>query len=139
MESIQIKDFMNHYPVTFTPEMVVEEASLRFLKTKQIGGPVIDDNNRLIGFLSESDVMATMLKSIYFNEHTSDVADLMRKDVLSVKPYDSVLELGQNMLKNKPKVYPVVDDDGNLLGTICRNDVLHALDKHLRSSFNAGK
>lgn len=139
MESIQVKEYMNHYPVTFTPEMVVEEASLRFLKTKQIGGPVIDDNNRLIGFLSESDVMATMLKSIYFNEHTFDVADLMRKDVLSVKPYDSVLELGQTMLKNKPKVYPVVDDDGNLLGTICRNDVLHALDRHLRSSFNAGK
>ena len=138
MESVQIKEYMNHYPVTFTPEMVVEEASLRFLKTKQIGGPVIDSNNRLIGFLSESDVMATMLKSIYFNEHTSDVADLMRKDVLSVKPYDSVIELGQSMLQNKPKVYPVVDDDGNLLGTICRNDVLHALDMHLKSSFHAG-
>jgi len=138
MESVKISEYMNHYPVTFTPEMVVEEASLRFLKTKQIGGPVIDENHRLIGFLSESDVMETMLKSIYFNEHTSDVADLMRKDVLSVKPYDSVIELGQNMLKNKPKVYPVVDDDGNLLGTICRNDVLHALDKHLRSSYHAG-
>ncbi|MEW6992397.1 CBS domain-containing protein [Colwelliaceae bacterium 6441] len=139
MESIQVKEYMNHYPVTFTPEMVVEEASLRFLKTKQIGGPVIDDNHRLIGFLSESDVMATMLNSIYLNEHRADVADLMRKDVLTVKPYDSVVELGQNMLKNKPKVYPVVDDDGNLLGTICRNDVLHALDKHLRASFHAGK
>ncbi len=138
IESIAVKEYMNHYPVTFTPDMVVEEASLRFLKTKQIGGPVIDDNHQLIGFLSESDVMATMLKSIYHNEHTADVADLMRKDVLSVKPYDSVVELGQNMLKNKPKVYPVVDDDGNLLGTICRNDVLHALDKHMRSSFNAG-
>ncbi|WP_206485707.1 CBS domain-containing protein [Thalassotalea sp. G2M2-11] len=139
MESVQVKEYMNHYPVTFTPEMVVEEASLRFLKTKQIGGPVIDDNHRLIGFLSESDVMSAMLKSIYFNEQTKDVNDLMRKEVLSVKPYDSVVELGQNMLKNKPKVYPVVDDDGNLLGTICRNDVLHALDKHLRSSFQAGK
>ncbi len=139
MESLQVKEYMNHYPVTFTPEMVVEEASLRFLKTKQIGGPVIDDNHRLIGFLSESDVMAAMLKSIYFNEQTVDVNDLMRKDVLSVKPYDSVIELGQSMLKNKPKVYPVIDDDGNLLGTICRNDVLQALDKHLRSSFHAGK
>ncbi len=138
MESLQVKEYMNHYPVTFTSEMVVEEASLRFLKTKQIGGPVIDDNHQLIGFLSEGDVMAKMLQTIYYNEHTADVADLMRKDVLSVKPYDSVLELAQSMLKNKPKVYPVVDDDGNLLGTICRNDVLHALDKHLRSSFNAG-
>jgi len=139
IESVQIKEYMNHYPVTFTADMVIEEASLRFLKTKQIGGPVIDKNHHLIGFLSESDVLAKMLESIYFNEHIADVSDLMRKDVLSVKPYDSVIELGQQMLKDKPKVYPVVDDDGNLLGTICRNDVLHAIDKHMRSSFQAGK
>jgi predicted transcriptional regulator len=137
MESIQVKDYMNHYPVTFTSEMVVEEAALRFLKTKQIGGPVIDSNQRLIGFLSESDVLSKMLQSIYHNEHVTDVASLMRKEVLSVKPYDSVIELAQSMLLNKPKVYPVVDDDGNLLGTICRNDVLHAIDKHMRSSFKS--
>jgi len=139
MESLQVKEYMNHYPVTFTTDMVVEEASLRFLKTKQIGGPVIDSNHRLVGFLSESDVLAKMIETIYYNEHIADVSDLMRKDVLSVKPYDSVIELGQSMLTNKPKVYPVVDDDGNLLGTICRNDVLHAIDKHLRSGFHAGK
>jgi Mg/Co/Ni transporter MgtE len=137
MESLQIREYMNHYPVTFTSEMVVEEAALRFLKTKQIGGPVIDANNRLIGFLSESDVLAKMLQSIYHNEHVTDVAALMRKEVLSVKPYDSIIELAQSMLQNKPKVYPVVDDDGNLLGTICRNDVLHAIDKHMRSSFKS--
>ena len=139
MESLQVKDYMNHYPVTFTADMVVEEASLRFLKTKQIGGPVIDEQYRLVGFLSEGDVLEKMLASIYHNEHTTDVNDLMRKEVLSVKPYDSVLELGQTMLGAKPKVYPVVDDDGNLLGTICRNDVLHAIDMHMRSSFQAGK
>ena len=139
MESVQIKEYMNHYPVTFTPDMVIEEASLRFLKTKQIGGPVIDKNNKLVGFLSESDVLEKMLESIYYNEHVTDVEALMRKDVLSVKPYDSIVELGQSMLKNKPKVYPVVDDDGNLLGTICRNDVLQAVDKHMRASFHAGK
>ena len=139
MESVQVKEYMNHYPVTFTPEMVVEEASLRFLKTKQIGGPVIDENHKLIGFLSERDVLAKMMESIYYNEHIADVADLMSKEVLSVKPYDSIIELGQSMLKNKPKVYPVVDDDGNLLGTICRNDVLLAIDKHMRSGFLVGK
>ena len=139
MESLQVKEYMNHYPVTFTPDMVVEEASLRFLKTKQIGGPVIDKHNHLVGFLSESDVLAKMVETIYFNEHIANVADLMRKDVLSVKPYDSVIELAQSMLTDKPKVYPVIDDDENLLGTICRNDVLHAIDKHLRAGFHAGK
>ena len=139
MESLQIKDYMNHYPVTFTKNMMVEEASLRFLKTKQIGGPVIDKNNRLIGFLSESDILKKMLDSIYHNEPASQVDDLMRKDVLSVKPYDSVIELAQTMLLNKPKVYPVVDDEGNLLGTISRNNVLQAIDQHMHSNFHVGK
>ncbi|MDO6428482.1 CBS domain-containing protein [Thalassotalea sp. 1_MG-2023] len=135
MESIQVKDYMNYYPVTFTPDMVIEEASLRFLKTKQIGGPVVNDKNHLVGFLSESDIMRKMMESSYYSEHIADVAQLMRTEVLSVKPYDSVLELAQKMLGNKPKVYPVVDDDGHLLGTICRNDVLMAMDKHLRTKF----
>ena len=138
MESLQVKDYMNAYPVTFTPDMVVEEASLRFLKTKQIGGPVIDESHRLVGFVSESDVLKQMLETSYYNEHIANVSDFMRKDVLSVKPYDSIVELAQQMLDNKPKVYPVVDDDGNLLGTICRNDVLQAIDKHTRTTFHAG-
>lgn len=139
MESLRVEEYMNYYPVTFTADMAVEEASLRFLKTKQIGGPVVDRNGKLIGFLSESDVLATMLKTIYYNEHDSVVNDLMRKDVLTMKPYDNVIELGQMMLKDKPKVYPVTDDSGNLLGTICRNDVLRAIDKHLRANLKSDK
>lgn len=137
MESLQVKDYMNQYPVTFTPDMAVEEASLRFLKTKEIGGPVIDDKQCLVGFLSESDVIGKMLESSYYGEHLADVKDLMRTDVLTVKPYSSIVELAQQMLGHKPKVYPVVDDDDNLLGTICRNDVLRAIDMHQRAKAQA--
>lgn len=133
MESLQIKEYMNHYPVTFTPEMAIEEASLRFLNTKQTGGPVIDKNHQLLGFISERDVLAKMLDVLYHNEHIANVEDIMRKEVSSVKPYDSIFELGQRMLKNNPKIYPVIDDDGNLLGTICRNNVLQAFDQHTRN------
>jgi len=134
MESLQVQHYMNQHPVTFSPNMVVQEAALKFLKAMQIGGPVIDNNNQLVGFLSENDVLSKMMDGIYHNEHFAYVSEMMCKDVLTVKPYDSVIELGQSMLQNKPKVYPVVDDDGNLLGTICRNDVLLAIDKHIRST-----
>ncbi len=136
MESIQVKDYMNSYPVTFTPDMSVAEAALRFLKTKQIGGPVVDAEGKLVGFLSESEVLKEMLSAIYNNNLRANVSDIMRKDVLSVTPQSSVIELAQTMLQNKPKVFPVVADNGELLGTICRNEVLEALDKHMRSSFN---
>lgn len=136
MESVQIKEYMNHYPVTFTADMSIEEASLRFLKTKQIGGPVVDISNTLIGFLSESDVLAKMLESIYYNAQVAKVSDIMVKDAKAAKPYDSIIELGQKMITTTHKVYPVIDDDGTLLGSVCRNDVLIAIDKHMRSHFN---
>ena len=137
MESVQVKEYMNHYPVTFTPNMVIEEASFRLLKTKQIGGPVVDNTKKLVGFLSESDLLKVMLESTYHREHIADVADIMQTDVLSVKPYDSIVEVAQQMLGKKPKIYPVVDDDGILIGTISRNDVLQAVDRHLRVIYQA--
>lgn len=131
MESIQVKDYMNHYPVTFTTDMVIEEAAIRFLKTKQIGGPVINAQNHLVGFLSESDVLRQLLESVYFNEQHLHVEQIMQKEVLSVKSYDSIMELGQKMVKCKPKVYPVVDDNALLVGTISRSDVLNAVYSHM--------
>ncbi|WP_057831710.1 CBS domain-containing protein [Colwellia sp. TT2012] len=139
MESLKVQEYMNHYPVTFTENMSVEEAALRFLKTKQIGGPVIDENYKLLGFISEGDVLAIMLESLYFNEHVAMIKDIMRKDVLSVKPYASIIELGQSMRENKPKVYPVIDDDDNLLGTISRNEVLQACYQHGRARLSIEK
>lgn len=139
MESIEVQEYMNHYPVTFTADMAIEEASLHFLKTKQMAGPVIDDKGQLIGFLSESDVLEKMLETIYYNEHIANVGDLMSKNVLTMKPNYSVIELGQLMLKDKPKIYPVIDDNNKLLGTISRNDVLQAIDKHLRVNLKTNK
>ena len=135
MESLNVQDYMNHYPVTFTPDMMVEEASLHFLKTKQIGGPVINKDKKLVGFLSEVDVLAKMLKSIYHNEHVTDVMALMTTNVLTVKPYDSVIELAQDMLEQNHKIYPVVDDNNKLMGTISRNDVLRAINTHMEISY----
>lgn len=136
MESVQVKEYMNSYPVTFSPDMRVEAASYRFIKTKQMGGPVVDEKGKLLGFLSESEVLKSMLSSIYNDTPLTKVEDIMRTDVLSVKPYDSIIELAQTMLQPKPKLYPVIDDDGVLVGTINRHEVLMAIDKHMRARFH---
>jgi predicted transcriptional regulator len=59
----------------------------------------------------------------------------MKSPVLSVKPYMSVIELAELFLKQKPKVYPVVDDDGILLGCINRTSVLKAIDVQLNDGY----
>ena len=135
MESLNVCDHMNIRPVTFNTEMTVAEAVERLLQSRQTGGPVIDGQNKVIGFLSEQDCLVRMIESSYYREQVAQVKDVMRSEVISVKPYLSVIELAQRMLTEKPKVYPIVDDDGYLLGTINRSALLNAIDLQLRDGY----
>lgn len=135
MESLQVSDYMNRRPVTFSTEMPVAEAVERLLTGNQTGGAVLNSNNKLVGFLSEQDCIACMITSSYYREQVARVKDIMRTEVLTVKGYDSIFELAQRMLRDKPKVYPVVDDDGYFQGAISRPDVLYAIDVQLRDGY----
>ena len=138
MESLNVSDHMNQRPVTFNVDMTVAEAVERLLQSRQTGGPVVDEHNKVVGFLSEQDCLVRMIESSYYREQVAQVKDVMRTEVISVKPYLSVLELAQRMMTEKPKVYPIVDDDGYLLGTINRSALLNAIDLHLRDGYRKG-
>ena len=67
------------------------------------------------------------------------VKDVMITSVISIKPYMSIIELAQQMITEKPKVYPIVDDDGYLLGTINRSSLLNAIDLQLHYGYKIRK
>lgn len=135
MESLQVARYMSHHPVKLHFDMPVAEAVERLLDSHQTGGPVIDANGRIAGFLSEQDCIRNMMESSYYREQVCRVKDIMTTPVETVKPYTSILEIAQKMITLVPKVYPVVDDDGYLVGCITRTDVLKAIDMHLRSGY----
>ncbi|MEE2025573.1 MULTISPECIES: CBS domain-containing protein [Alkalimonas] len=135
MDLLKVGDYMNNHPVTFTADMTVELAADRLTISNQTGGPVVDEHNKVIGFLSEQDCLALMLKSTYHDQQVAHVRDIMQTEVLSVKAYDGIIDLAQTMLKLKPKLYPVVDDNNQLLGIISRSHVLAAIDKEMNSHY----
>ncbi|MEE2001393.1 CBS domain-containing protein [Alkalimonas sp. MEB108] len=135
MDLLKVGDYMNNHPVTFTADMTVELAADRLTISNQTGGPVVDEQNKVIGFLSEQDCLALMLKSTYHDQQVAHVRDIMQTEVLSVKAYDGIIDLAQTMLKLKPKLYPVVDDNNHLLGIISRSHVLAAIDKEMNSHY----
>lgn len=137
MESLKVSDYMNLRPVTFTTDMTVAEAVEHLLQTKQTGGPVIDSNKKVIGFLSEQDCIVQMIESSYYRERVAHVKDVMKNQVISIKSYTSIIELAQKMITEKPKVYPIVDDDGYLLGTINRSALLKAIDLQLHDGYKS--
>jgi predicted transcriptional regulator len=137
MESLKVKDYMNRHPVKLLMDMPVAEAVEHLLRSKQTGGPVINKQRELVGFLSEQDCLGQMITSSYYREQVCRVADIMKVPVLSVRGNDSILELAQTMIDEKPKVYPVLDDSGNLIGSINRTEVLNAIDVQLHSGYDA--
>lgn len=135
MGNLKVADYMHRYPVTFSAEMPIEMAVDRLIQAKQLGGPVIDEERKVVGFISEQDCLSRMLMSTYHDQQASKVMDAMHKEVLTVRPYEDIIDLAQLMLQTKPKLYPVVDDNECLIGIISRTDVLGAIDKELHSHY----
>ncbi|WP_339878731.1 CBS domain-containing protein [Pseudidiomarina gelatinasegens] len=136
MHSLKVVDYMNRHPVRFAPDMSIEAAVSILLQSSQRGGPVVDKQNKLVGFLSEQDCLATMLRDTYHNEQSATVSDCMYQgEVVTVDANTSVTDLAQQMTTNKPKMYPVINTDRQLVGVITRSDILRAIDLHLRDGY----
>lgn len=138
MESIKVIDYLNKRPVTFKTTMSVAEAAERLLLSHQSGGPVLNEHKQVVGFLSEQDCIKRMLHETYLSEAFFTVQEIMTRSPLTVTANDSVFELAQKMTENTPKIYPVVDGDNHLLGTIGRTEVLKAIDIHLHAIYEKG-
>ncbi|MFC6672250.1 CBS domain-containing protein [Marinobacterium aestuariivivens] len=112
-----------------TPEMPVDVASAKLIQKEMLGGPVVDEVGRLVGWISEQECLQVTVQVVYYNQRVATVRDIMRTDVLTVSPNDHPLDLAQQMLSKppKPKNYPVVDRHGKVIGVISRRHVLKML------------
>lgn len=129
LKLVLIKEFMATNLTTFTPDMEISEA-IKFLNTHKISGaPVVDDRGNLAGMLSEKDCLQVALQSTYYEDWVGGVvSEYMTADVETVPDTASVVDLADKFLKSSYKRYPVLNEDGDLVGQISRSDILRALD-----------
>lgn len=136
MDSIKVRDYMDRRPVLLTPDMSLATAVDELLDNHKLGGVVVDENQHIVGFLTQQDCLDVMLKSSYHCDLTSTVADCMHSDVLIMTPDTSILEVAAQMKGMKPKVYPVVENNC-VLGTINRTHVLKAINTYMQQCYLA--
>lgn len=126
MRSLKVSDVMwNHIePVRCgTPLTRVVKTLLHNHVT---GLPVVDDQRRVLGFVSEQDCIHALLVSNYHCEGDPIVDDVMFREPLTISPEMAVVDLAQNLGAGKPKVFPVVDH-GKLIGIVTRSAILAEL------------
>jgi CBS domain-containing protein len=121
-----VRDIMSRDCYRISPEASVTTLAQGLALHRLPGAPVVDGADRLIGFISEQDVLGQVLDSIYNDGEAPLVKEMMRNEVLSVTPNKSITDLAQEMLGAKPKIYPVVEQN-RLVGIVTRRDVLIAL------------
>lgn len=131
MEQIKVRDYMRHSIPAIRCGTPLSEVVDILLLHRIHGTAVVNVREEVVGFVSEQDCLQKLLVGVYHCEADSLVDDVMRKEVLSVQPDDSIIELAQSMGSLKPKVYPVIEN-GRLVGEITRSDVLRAL-REIRS------
>lgn len=124
VQNIMIKDVY-----TVSPDTSIVSAMKLLLEKKISGLPVVDDDNKLLGILTEKDML-----DILFDEavQKKDVikerkaSDYMNTDVKSVASTDSVISVCEAFIREAVRRFPVVDE-GRLVGIVARRDIIRLI------------
>lgn len=104
-------------PLTLSPEGTVKDAWELMRKYHVSGIPIVGDNNKLVGIVTNRDLR-------FQTEGATVLADIMTKDDLVTAPIGTDLEEAQAILhKHKIEKLLIVDDDYILCGLITFKDI----------------
>lgn len=132
--------------VTVGPDACVQDVARTLLTNRISGVPVVDDEGKLLGIVSEGDLMRRAeagtgrrrswwlalltsdetLASQYVREHSRKVVDVMTPEVITATPATPLNEIASLLEKNGIKRIPIVEE-GKLVGIISRANLLQAV------------
>jgi len=111
------KDIMTKNIITVEPTMTIKKLAMTLIKNQISGAPVTGKNGRIIGVVSEADIVGKKGK---------DVKAIMSKKIISVREETAVEEIAQIMTTHKIKRVPVMHDD-EVVGIVSRADIVSAI------------
>jgi CBS domain-containing protein len=139
-------DVMTRDIVTVAPDTSLVEAIRLMLKVRVSGLPVVDDLGRLVGLLTEGDLLHRVetgtdvlqmgwlralatrgyLADQYVHSHGRRVQDVMTRDVITVSEDSPLTDIIRVMESKHFRRVPVIDGD-RLVGIVSRSDLVRVL------------
>jgi CBS domain-containing protein len=118
----QLGDFMAREVVAVAPEDTLGEAAQR-MTDKGIGSAVVLDHGRLIGILTERDLLKAMAGRVHASE--ARVREWMTADPVVASGTTPASEAARTMLARGFRHLPVVEE-GRTIGIVSLRDVMRA-------------
>jgi len=126
----KVKNFMTQEVMVINQNRKVKEAK-EIMRIKKISGlPVIDDGKRLSGLISVSDIVTVL--EIYGTQGLEQkIEDVMTNKVITLKPDDNLSHAIYSFRKYGFGRFPVVNDEGKIIGILTKKDIVVGLGKEL--------
>jgi CBS domain-containing protein len=125
--SAYVRDIMTTGVMIVRPDTPGRTIADMFGEHRVSGFPVIDSAGKVVGVVTETDLVALVAgRRRRGRGATGDATagDLMSRPAVTVGPDDSVKTAALLMHKRRLQRLPVVDGDGRLAGIVSRSDVL---------------
>ena len=130
----KIKDIMTKEVISVTPQTPVKNI-IEILAVKRITGlPVVDENKKLLGIISELDLIGLLLENCDIDGKTAE--NFITKDVVSFSINDTIDKLCQYLLNKPFRRVPIVDN-GCLVGIVSRADIINLIWKKYNERKNS--
>lgn len=129
-----VVDVMTPDPVTVRADDTLLDAADRLQRMNIRHLPVVDGDRRVIGILSDRDLRSAVGYYVAADEDAAPgeldrlrVNQAMTRDVITVRPQQSLRQLAGEMAGMQVGALPVVDDHERLVGILSVVDVLRGL------------
>lgn len=113
---LKVSDLMTTAIMTINASEPLSEAKIDMEMGLVHHLPVVDDRGRLVGIVSDRDIVRRADKK--------RVADVMSRDIVTTRPDAPAHVAASMMLDFRIGSVPVVDDDGALVGVVTITDYL---------------
>ena len=145
-----VAQVMTHNPIMVNPQTPLKQA-IQILAEKQISGlPVVDDMGKLVGIISETDLMwqetgitppayIMFLDSVTYLQNPAayerdlhkalgqTVGEVMSNNPITISPDQSLKAAAKIIQDHKVRRLPVVDDAGTVIGILTRGDIIRTM------------
>lgn len=131
MENLpKVSECMDQVVPTLSPDTPIMKAVSFLLQHRVTGAPVVDYKGKLLGIITETDLLRLITKGVASNPPTkAKVSDFMTSKVVTVPSTVDVYYVAGLFNENKFRRIPVVDD-GKIVGAITRFDLLRVIQGH---------
>jgi CBS domain-containing protein len=118
----EISSIMEEDVITLHEGDSINEVIQMMLKGNVSGFPIVNDENKVIGIVSERDFISLVANIITGKK----VADFMSHDVVSVRPDTRVEDAARVMILNDFRRLPIVHE-GVMIGVVTTSDIVNYL------------